>query len=162
MAKSSKIDINVNCPTCKSMTGAKCRTKTGAELNRVHTTRTELRKALVRLNQSKYRGELPGHYQCKQLLVVERSQLDPGVSEEQLAQARMTNRNITENAVIETYLDASGNVEHVIETGGNRFFVRPELATEMHRQRYLLLEQKAADSRAQAIVDRLAYGNVRR
>ena len=147
----------VDCPRCKRPAGGRCRTPSGKELTHPHEERQQLHTAVVQISRPGRRGPLPGQYTATERVSIERSQLDPGVSDDAVFEARMRDRPIVDHYIVQIILHDDDRVEVTIERGGHRFDIMPEVMDEMDSLRQLLLKEREADRRADEVIQKFGW-----
>ena len=126
------------------------------ELVRPHQPRAQISAALRRLKSKGLRGPIPGQYLAKNLMTVERNELDAGVSEDAIRQARFSGRSVADHYIVETVLEEDGTTHHVVERNGEKWVLGPQVAETMQKHLRQLVYARAADAKAAKILTR--YG----
>ena len=149
--------LEVACPRCDAPAGRPCVSSGGTERrNASHSPRIEVNDAQRRLNRKGLRSERPGEYIVKELVDVERNELDPGVPNDALVRSRFTGRSVVDNYIVETVLSDSGAITHTIERDGQQWILVARVAEELQRQRRRLTEAKIADAKAEKVLTKYA------
>ena len=148
--------LAVVCHRCHAPAGQQCITSGGKELLATHEPRKQVSAALNRLNSGGLRGKFPGQYLIKDLVVVERNELDPKVTDEKLIDSRVRGRPVVEHYIVETVVGDEGLVEHTIERDGDRWEIVRQVADTLQRHRLKVEASRKADAEALRILSR--YG----